>query len=190
MPALPPLAADLLSPTGLGPKIILTAAVLGALAAGIRALVKTVRRIPRLAATIVKFSQAAHAIVGDETEPGMAEQVKLIKAELFPNGGGSLRDAVNRLEQGVQQSNRASAEAKAAADEVAGQLVVHNEQAVEQRTAIEGEIREGRDTTLVLLNALSEYAADSHQKQIAYVRALESLGFDLTEITDALDDTD
>lgn len=44
---------------------------------------------------------------GVDREPGVMERLKTIEGELKPNGGGSLRDAVNRLERRLDDHLRA-----------------------------------------------------------------------------------
>lgn len=61
---------------------------------------------------VVTVARLGDALLGDEERPGMPERLDAvdgrlaaIEGELHPNGGGSLRDAVNRLEKGQQAAD-------------------------------------------------------------------------------------
>ncbi|MFI6813288.1 hypothetical protein ACIBG7_12790 [Nonomuraea sp. NPDC050328] len=74
----------------------------GALALLARALTGMARRLRRLSHFLDDWN-GEEARPGVPYRPGFAERVALIEAELKPNHGSSLRDAINRVEQGVRR---------------------------------------------------------------------------------------
>lgn len=173
------LASGFFSVDGAGPEILVGIAILG----GLLTLFKAV---PKVTGMIARVDIAVRQIVGDEHQPGISDRLKTVEAELKPNGGGSMRDAVNRVEKGMGAAADVAAEAKIAADHVAAKLVLSEEQAKRERTRISTELKEGRGMMHALLNSLDEFAQDVHTKEIAVLRAFKGIGIDLTDIGDAL----
>ncbi|MBB5081389.1 hypothetical protein [Nonomuraea endophytica] len=74
----------------------------GALGLLARAVTGLARRLRRLSHFLDDWN-GEEARPGVPFRPGFAERVALIEAELKPNHGSSLRDAINRVEQGVRR---------------------------------------------------------------------------------------
>lgn len=184
------LTAGFFSTNGAGPQVLVGAGILGLLWTII------FKVVPKTSDNVVLLRRAAKVIVGDDDQPDIGmrfgnieARTESIEAQIKPkNGEGTIREGVNRLEKAVMTARDVAEEAKAAADQVAAELVLSNEQAARERARISKELREGRGMITALLNALDEFAATNHQKEIAYIRALKALGIDLTEVADRLED--
>lgn len=186
------LAAGFFSSGGSGPEFLVGLAVLG----GLWSLFKGV---PKLTGAIARIDGAARAIVGSDDHPGVVDRIKAVESELKPNGGGSFRDVVNRVETGVL-------EAKGLAKTVADQLAITQQAAQEaaqaahdDRSRIELRLqtnqRSNEQRVEALMNALDGYAQERYAKdeyqalrEVAYVRALKAMGLDLTDIATELDE--
>lgn len=81
---------------------------IAAVAAGVAGLLYLLRLVVRAIRggkrAVVTVTRLGDALLGDpETgKLGMPERLDRIEAELHPNGGGSLRDAINRTEKGLE----------------------------------------------------------------------------------------
>jgi ribosomal protein S20 len=175
--------AGFFSTNGAGPQVLVGAGIMG--------LLWTIvfKVVPKTSENVVLIKRAANVIVGDDDQPDIGTRVGSIEAQIKPkNGEGTIREGVNRLEKAVTTAKSVAEEAKAAADQVAAELILSNEQAARERARLSQELKEGRGLITVLLNTLDDFAATNHQKEIAYIRALKALGIDLTEVADRLED--
>jgi hypothetical protein len=170
----------LLSPDGPGPKILLALAVVGGLW-------QAVKQVPKIVRVLARVDTAARQIIGDEDHPGINERLKKVELELRPNGGGSMRDAVHRVEQHAL-------DAKAAAATVADELRRATENNMAAQSSIAADVRANHVRVEALMRALDQYAQERWQKdeyaairERAYVRALKKFGLDLTAVAESLE---
>lgn len=106
---------------------------IAAIAAGVAGLLYLLRLARRAIRggrrAVVTVTRLGDALLGDpETgKLGMPERLDRIEAELHPNGGSSMRDAINRVEEGQKAADGrlASLEARLVALEVAKPVTVN-----------------------------------------------------------------
>lgn len=107
-------------------RIALWAAGIAGLLFLLRLLVRGLRGGRKAVTTVHRLGDA---LLGDPDKgiPGMPERMDRIEAELHPNGGGSLRDVVNRLEEGQKAADTklASMEARLTALETAKPMTIN-----------------------------------------------------------------
>lgn len=166
--------AGFFSPEGKGPEFLLALAVLG----GAWTFVKA---IPKVTGGIARADRAVRQIVGDDDTPGLGERISKVEAELKPNGGGSMRDALNRVERGVD-------DAKNVATNVEAKLMVSQQTQAIERAKIADDIRRSLAAVDVLMGALDQYAKDTHSREVAYVKALKHFNIDLTDVAEHLEE--
>lgn len=114
--------------------------------------------------------------------PGLGERLANIDYQLTTNSGESLRDLVTQTKNLAVQNAADAKDAKAqaaqaatAAAEVAETLATTTAEAKLERH-VQAQALDG------LLAGLSDFANESHAKEVAVLRALKGIGIDLPEI--------
>jgi hypothetical protein len=133
-------------------------------------------------------------IIGTPEQPSLRKEldtvkntVNVLRQEVHPNNGKSLGAAVNEIRVMATEAKEKAADAAAEAEGLAGAVARFHADA-QKRAAMATRERTGVQETLdVLLRSLSEFADERHQKERAYIGALQHLGIDLTHVTNELD---
>lgn len=134
-------------------------------------------------------------ILGTPSRPGvlsrletLSSTVDTLRKEVHPNHGTSLGEAVHEIRLMAEAAAQKAADAASEAEGLSGSVArFHHDSRA--RADVAGRERRGVQETLdVLLRSLAEYAQEGHQKERAYVAALQHLGIDLTHVTAELDD--
>lgn len=133
---------------------------------------------------------AFETIVGDDKRPGLAGRLELVEKQLQPNGGGTLRDSINRIETRVDEIDTSARQAVTAAGLAVNEAKAGRAVMEEADARNRADIARANTNTDALAAALSDDARERHVKEVAYIKALQRLGLDLRPITDALDEED
>lgn len=147
--------------------------------------------------------RAADLIVGDGTDqhPGVDRRLKTVEHEVRTNGGGSIKDSVNRNEASLMRLESVVERVAIAVQDVAASTAEAKERAAEAvdeaaklsaalgRADAEGrqQRRNLQNSLDAVLDAFLQDRAETHQKTTAYVDALKSLGIDLTDVARELE---
>jgi hypothetical protein len=127
---------DFMLPTDPGALIIYTGAVLAALAGIGRWLVLPTFRLARLTWRFLEDWNGQPARHGEPPVPGVVDRIVAIEYQLHPNGGGSMKDAVDRIEVKVDEQATTAADVKSALEseqaKVRAELEEHRTSTTEQ----------------------------------------------------------
>lgn len=83
-------------------EILAACVALATLAGGGAVVAKLIKFLKKLGDTVDDLV-GEPARKGVQARPGVMERLEAIEAQLHPNGGGSIRDAVNRTESAVRR---------------------------------------------------------------------------------------
>lgn len=145
--------------------------------------------------TNVLLVLALREIVGTKEKKSLAEQVadlhrevKVLKADVHPNHGQTLGEAVHEIRIMAGEAKQKAADAASEAEGMAGALARFHRDAQQRADDAAREragVRESLDT---ITQSILDYARSGYQQRVAYVSALQELGIDLSHVTNALDE--
>lgn len=145
--------------------VIASGAVVTALAVLYRYIVGPSVRLFRKIEHVADTYNGEPARDGLPARPGIVDRLIYIETELRPNGGGSMKDAVNRIEAKVDQAAALAAEAKSLVAEVKDHAEEMENAATSQRDAIS--------------DRLTHWVEEGQVREAAYLASLAEIGIDI-----------
>lgn len=142
-----------------------------------------------------KASKVADKVFGDEDNPGLFDVLDTMQAnqhrilhELFPNGGGSLRDAVDAVRVQIVEVRDYAQEAKERAAEAVDEAAALQAALGRADHAGRAERERAQASLDAVMDAFLKDRQEQHYKTAAYVDALLELGIDLTPVVEQLEE--
>ena len=144
--------------------------------------------------TMPRIHRALDDVIGDDDRPGLVDRLGVlednqttIKRELFPNGGGSLRDAVTRTGEAVARLEVEVEAAKERAAEAVDETAQLNAVLGRMHAKGQADLAQAQGSLDAVLDAFMQDRREQYRTKTAYVEALQDLGLDLTHVTRELE---